>query len=85
MELMGLRLSSAQCTLPFFEMKFAIDVTNPQTKAPFLCKYPVYAINWTILFTCEWFWFGIREFYLIKWLMCFTDMQLTGFICISLC
>jgi len=35
-------------------------------KTTFICKHLVYAINQTIFFTYEWFWFEIPESYLIK-------------------
>jgi len=48
--------------------------TNVQMKATFLSKY-CYAINWTIFFMCEWFWFGIPESYVIKQFMRLTNMH----------
>jgi len=58
-----------------------------QMYGAFLCESPIYANNWhainrTILFTCEWLWFGILESYAIKRCMHLTGMQLTEVVCI---
>jgi len=34
---------------------------SPEMKITFLFEYPVYAINRTMFFALEWFWFEILE------------------------
>jgi len=41
-----------------------------------------YAINRTMFFTYEWFWFEILESYAETWLQLLTDIQLVEVICI---
>jgi len=59
-------------------------------KTTFLCVCLVYAIkcyviNETIFFVFEWFWVRIAESYLIKWVVCLTDMQVPESSVLKLC
>jgi len=57
-------------------------VFSPQMKITFLFEYPVYAINRTMFFTYEWFWFQIQESHEKTRLWRLTDKELVTVICI---